>query len=84
MFGSEEQKGKWLEPLLKGEIRSCFCMTGISLTASTCIVHHVQRHRVTGLLKSFTIHFCRVDLKTQEFAKESPKHCRIGLSSQND
>ncbi len=51
MFGSEEQKRKWLEPLLRGEIRSCFCMTGISMTMSSCIafkyVPHAEQRKHT-------------------------------------
>ena len=49
-FGSDEQKEKYLRPLVDGKIRSCFSMTEVDMPGSNPIMRAMTPSRATALL----------------------------------
>ncbi len=84
-FGSEEQKAQWLEPLLNGEIRSCFSMTEPEVAGSdptllqTRAVREGDAYVVNGH-KWFTSNAahpnCRIAIVMVVTDPEAPPHRR--------
>ena len=48
LYGTEEHRRRWLEPLLAGEIRSAFCMTEPGVASSDATNVAMRMERVDG------------------------------------
>jgi acyl-CoA dehydrogenase len=82
-FGTEEQKLRWLRPLLEGEIRSCFAMTepGVASSDATTIQCRIERdgeHYVINGRKWWTSgaadHRCQVAIVMGKTDVDAPAH----------
>jgi acyl-CoA dehydrogenase len=87
-FGTAEQKQQWLEPLLAGEIRSCFSMTEPAVSSSdptnlqTRAVRDGDDYVITGR-KWFTSNAyhpnCRIAIVMAVTDPEAPPHKRATM-----
>ncbi len=83
MYGTDAQKGRWLKPLLTGEIRSCFAMTEPRVASSdaTNIETDIRRdgdHYVVNGRKWWTTgansQRCKVAIVMGKSDRSAPKH----------
>lgn len=87
-YGTPEQKQRWLEPLLAGEIRSCFAMTEPDVASSdaTNIRSRIARdggdYIVNGRkwwISGAGDPRCRVAIFMGESSPDAPKHARQSM-----
>lgn len=88
LFGNGEQKRRWLEPLLRGEIRSAFCMTEPDVASSdpTNIALRIDRDGGNFVLNGkkwwatnlYHPH-CRILIVFGRTSEEGPRHQRHSM-----
>jgi acyl-CoA dehydrogenase len=88
MFGTDEQRDRWLEPLLDGEIRSCFSMTEPAVASSdatnmqTTIVEDGDEYVINGRKWWSTGAMrpeCKVAIVMGLSLPDGPKHARHSM-----
>ncbi len=88
MFGTAEQKEQWLQPLLEGEIRSCFAMTEPAVASSdaTNIECSIRRdgddYVINGRkwwISGAASHRCRIAIVMGKTDTEAPTHLQQSM-----
>jgi acyl-CoA dehydrogenase len=88
MFGTDEQKERWLQPLLEGEIRSCFAMTEPAVASSdaTNIRCEIRRdgddYVINGhkwWISGAASHRCKVAIVMGKSDPEAPTHLQQSM-----
>ncbi len=88
MFGTAEQKERWLQPLLEGEIRSCFAMTEPAVASSdaTNIQCEIRRdgddYVINGRkwwISGAASHRCKVAILMGKTDPDAPTHLQQSM-----
>jgi acyl-CoA dehydrogenase len=87
-YGTEAQKDRWLEPLLKGEIRSAFLMTEPSVASSDatniqCSIRRDGNHYVINGRKWFSTGVghphCKIFIVMGKTDPQAPRHAQQSM-----